>query len=132
MHKQHILFCILYVYIIYTQLELTLNRWSWNKPKSHYLSFEVNNIDYVKPLILAFLWVIFDINHLLQTGLRSEQPPPQPSVLHCTWMDTAHMLAAECSYYPLPVSVGQMMVLVHFNSFKLINLTSPGSYLNVD
>lgn len=80
---------------------MTLNRWSWNEPKSHFLSFEVNNIDYVKPL--AFLWVIFDINHLLQTGLRSERPPPQPPVLHCTWMDTAHMLAAECGYYPLPV-----------------------------
>lgn len=86
-HKKHILFYITY---IHPKLELntcsfracypmTHNRWSWNKPKSHYLSFEVNNIDYVKPLILTFLWVIFDINHLLQTGLHSERPPlPSP------------------------------------------------------
>lgn len=63
MHKKHILFYITY---IHAKLELntcsfrarypmTLNRWSWNRPKSHYLSFEVNDIVCVKPLILAFI-----------------------------------------------------------------------------
>lgn len=123
------------VYIIHAKVEL--NTCSFRAMLSltggagtnQNLSFEVNNIDYVKPLILAFVWVIFDMSHLLQTGLRSEQPPLQPPFLYCTQMDTAHMLAAECSYYVFSVSVGQMMVLVHFNSFKLINLKF---HINVD
>lgn len=61
---------------------MNLNRWRWNKPKSYYLSLEVNNIDDVKQLILAYLWVVIDINHLLKRVSRSELPPAPHSSLY--------------------------------------------------
>lgn len=56
---------------------------------SNELPLEVSNVDDVKPLVLTFLWVKFDINHLLETAVLSPLPhctcPQLTSQQPCVW-----------------------------------------------
>lgn len=115
------------IYVIHKKFELNicwfhthiilLPGWNWDAPKSDE-PFEVSHVDYVKPLILTFLWVEFDINHLLERVLRGEPSSALFLPVHgystqassCVWM------LPTCNYRGfLSIFTQQLQVSRQFN-----------------